>query len=109
MVRVVAAKMRMTVMRKEIDILVKAAGKRCWVVDKFTQECWTPEMLFEAQGTGRFQEETDLFPPDCHAEVTGPFPGCCQQGSGSLNYHAVGQTRHFIIFAATDAEPGSLA
>jgi hypothetical protein len=95
-------------MRREIDILVKAAGKRCVVVEKASHESWTPEQLTEAQDAGMFQEETDLFPPDRHLEVSGPYPGCCHQASSSPAYRPVGQTRHFIIFAApeADAAPG---
>ena len=62
-------------MRKEIDILVRAAGKRCAVVDKASHEFWTSEMLCEAREAGLFQDETDLFPPDRQTELAGPLPG----------------------------------
>jgi hypothetical protein len=96
-------------MRKEIDILVRAAGKRCAVVDKASHEFWTPAMLSEAQHAGLFQDETDLFPPDRQTEVAGPLPGGDPLGPGQLRYRAVGQTRHFLIFAAADGEPSSRA
>jgi hypothetical protein len=92
-------------MRKEIDILIKAAAKRCPVVEKDSNLLWTATELAEARDAGRFQEETDFFPPDRRVAVSGVYPGCCQQmgaSSGVQAYRPVGQTRHFIIFAAAD-------
>jgi hypothetical protein len=95
-------------MRKEIDILIKAAAKRCPVVEKDSNLLWTADDLAEARATGRFQEESDLFPPDRQVAVSGVYPGCCQQlgaPPGARAYRPVGQTRHFIIFAAADPGP----
>jgi hypothetical protein len=91
-------------MRREIDILVKAVAKRCAVVEKASQTYWTPEQLAEANNAGRFQEISDLLPPDRHLEAAGPFPACFPPGDRQRTYHPVGQTRHFLIFAALEPE-----
>ena len=44
-------------MRKEIDIVVKAVGKSCVVVEKASHVSWTLEELVEAQMDERFQRE----------------------------------------------------
>ena len=89
-------------MRKEIDIVVKAAGKSCVVVEKASHVSWTLEELLEAQVDERYQEEDRILPPDGRPEVSGPFPGCLQQFGATAtftDYHPVGQTEHFVIFA----------
>ena len=95
-------------MRKEIDILIQAAERSCAVVEKDTNVLWTREDLIEGREAGRYKGEGRLLPPDGQIEVSGPFPGCLQQG-GSLrgpSYRPIGQTAHFVIFAP---EPGEVA
>jgi hypothetical protein len=88
-------------MRKEIDILVKAAGKSCAVVEKASHVLWTYEELVEAREAGRFQGEDRILAPDGFLEVNGPFPGCLQQSGAPLaSYRPIGQTEHFVIFTA---------
>ena len=92
-------------MGKEIDILMKAAGKSCAVVDKDSHVLWSLEELREARATGQFQEEDRILPPDQYLEVPGPFPGCLHQSGAVASYRIVGQTEHFVIFAPSDAVP----
>jgi hypothetical protein len=90
----------------EIDILLKAAGKSCAVVEKASHVLWTFEELVEAREAGRFQGEDQILAPDRHLEVSGPFPGCLQQtGAARASYRPVGQTEHFVIFAASEVGP----
>lgn len=81
-------------MRKEIDILVKAARKNCAVVEKDSCLLWTPEELAAAQDAGCVQAPTHFLPPDQQAAPL-----------GGRNYRLVGQTRHFIIFAPAPGGP----
>lgn len=92
-------------MRKEIDILMKAAGKDCAVVEKASNVLWTKEELQEARQDGRFQQEDCMLPPDGQIDVSGVFPGCLQQGAATrfARYHPVGQTEHFVIFTCSEA------
>ncbi len=93
--------------RKEIDILVEAARKQCAVVEKASHIAWTCEELREAGASGLYQGPGRLLPPDVSCGVTGPYPGCCQQGGatpGVRDFYAVGQTEHFVIFASAPAE-----
>jgi hypothetical protein len=86
--------------RKEIDILVEAARKECAVVEKASHLLWTCEDLREAAASGLYQGPDHLLPPD-GCGVSSPYPGCCQQigmTAGSRDFHAVGQTEHFVIF-----------
>jgi hypothetical protein len=89
--------------RTEIDILVEAARKSCAVVEKDSNLLWTHEDLMEARAAGRYGDAAHLLPPDGETNVSGPYPGCLQC-SGALaernRYRAVGQTEHFVIFAA---------
>jgi hypothetical protein len=89
--------------RTEIDILVEAARKRCAVVEKDSHLLWTHEDVVEARAAGRYGETGHLLPPDGETNVSGLYPGCLQFG-GALaemnRYRAVGQTEHFVIFAA---------
>ena len=91
-------------MRKEIDILVRAAGKNCAVVEKASHVLWTFEELVEARAAGQFQGEDRSLAPDELLEVNGPFPGCLQQaGAAGASYRPVGQTEHFVIFTTSEA------
>jgi hypothetical protein len=91
-------------MRKEIDILVKAAGKSCAVVEKASHVLWTFEELVRAREAGQFQGEDRILAPDGLLEVNGPFPGCLQQtGAAAAGYRPVGQTEHFVIFTTSEA------
>jgi hypothetical protein len=89
-------------MRREIDILVKAANKNCAVVEKASNLLWTRDELLQAADEGRFLEPGDLTAPEAASPVSGPFP-CCGTGTGDAAsaYYAIGQTRHFVIFAAS--------
>jgi hypothetical protein len=94
-------------MRKEIDILVEAARKECAVVEKASHLLWTYEELREAAASGLYQGPVRLLPPDGRSGVTSPFPGCCQLGgaaAGVGDFHAVGQTEHFVIFTRAPHE-----
>jgi hypothetical protein len=84
-------------MRPEIDILARAAAKECVIVEKVSRAPWTPQQLAQAQKDGRFQEPSDLFPPDRDMEADGPL-----LGGGPGIYRAVGQTRHFLILVALE-------
>lgn len=89
-------------MRKEIDVLLQAARKNCAVVEKATNMLWCREDLEEAHATGRYQEISQLLPPDGRFVVNTLYPGC-MQGAGARaetqRYCPVGQTEHFVIFA----------
>jgi hypothetical protein len=87
-------------MRREIDILVKAVAKKCALVEKASYALWTAEQLAEAASAGRFQEVSDLFPPDRQKETPSPLSS---DGPGA--YRLVGQTRHFLILVAREPEP----
>src|SRR3954454_12735735 len=85
---------RSPMIRREIDILVEAARKQCAVVEKASHIPWTCEELREAAASGLYQGPDRLLPPDSNSGVTGPFPGCCQQGgvsAGVGGFRAVGQ------------------
>ena len=89
-------------MAREIDILVRAAGKECAVVDKTSHVPWSQDELLEAQRTGCYPDEDSLAPPSEPCVVNGPYPGCLQQHARPAtfgNYRLVGQTEHFLIFA----------
>ena len=89
-------------MRREIDILVRAAAKKCAIVEKASDALWTPQQLAQAENAGRFQEESDLFPPDRQKEGPGPLPS-----GGPGVYRPVGQTRHFLILVALEPDPAA--
>ena len=91
-------------MRKEIDILIQAADRSCAVVEKDTNLLWTRENPIEGRETGRYKGEGQLLPPDGQIEVSGPFPGCLQQGGGSTSYRPIGQTAQFVSFAPERGE-----
>jgi hypothetical protein len=93
---------RLTIMRREIDILVKAVAKNCALVEKASRAVWTPEQLKEAEDAGCFREHSDLLPPDRHMEAVGPLPG-----EGLTPYRPVGQTRHFVILVALEPDPAA--
>jgi hypothetical protein len=96
------------VVRKQIDILVQAARKGSLVVEKATNLLWTQEELLEARESRLLQEESALLAPDERTAVSGPFPGCCQRGGATADregYRPIGQTRHFVIFAADPPAP----
>ena len=88
--------------RKEIDILVEAARKSCAVVEKTSHVLWTHADLLEARARGCYQDAGQLLPPDRHLEVGSPYPGCIQMTGYAREpaYRVVGQTQHFVIFAA---------
>jgi hypothetical protein len=94
-------------MRREIDILMEAVRKSCWVVEKDSHVLWTPQDLAEARAAGLYQDACGLLAPDDLMEVGGPFPGCCQ-ATGALaragGYRPLGQTEHFIIFLPAEDE-----
>jgi len=94
-------------MAREIDILVRAAGKDCAVVDKVSHVLWSADELRAAQETGCYPDEDVLAPPSRLCAVDSPFPGCLQQHSRTAeweSYRLVGQTEHFLIFAAPRSE-----
>lgn len=94
-------------MHKEIDILIKAVGKSCAVVEKASHLVWTLEELLETREAERFQQADGILPPDRELEISGLYPGCLQQSGGAgafTNYRAIGQTAHFVIFAPADVE-----
>ena len=90
-------------MRKEIDILLQAAGKECVVVEKATHLVWSMEELRQAQADAQFQQADEIREPEQFSPINAPFPGCLQFG-GDLRrataYRQVGQTSHFVILAA---------
>ncbi len=92
-------------MRREIDILVKAAAKNCVVVEKDSNLVWSLQDLTEAAEDQRFQEADHFLPPEGPLAVSGPYPGCLQMAgrSDAGEYRPVGQTRHFVVFAASAA------
>jgi hypothetical protein len=96
-------------MRTEIEILLRASTRNCAVVEKETNVLWSSEDLLEARASGRYQNEDRLLPPDAESGVTGPYPGCLQQGSAlsALNYRPIGQTNHFIIFTTGNVPDGA--
>jgi hypothetical protein len=98
-------------MHKEVDILMRAAGKSCAVVEKESHMIWTLEDLREAHALGRFQAEDRILPPDGQLEISGPYPGCLQLGADgvSARYRPVGQTEHFVIFAPSQIEASNMA
>jgi hypothetical protein len=88
--------------RREIDILLKAADKHCAVVDKASHVLWTREELGRAREAGCYTHEDSLDPPAPTYAVSGPYPGCLQQFGAPVDvslYRLVGQTEHFLIFA----------
>jgi hypothetical protein len=89
-------------MAREIDILVRAAGKECAIVDKESHVLWSQDELLQAQQIGCFRDEDSLAPPSEKTAVTSPYPGCVQQQSRTARfdgYRLVGQTEHFLVFA----------
>jgi hypothetical protein len=97
-------------MRKEIEILLRALSKHCTVVEKTTNVAWTEEELLDAGTKGRFQEPDHIAPPDPLIAVSGPFPACGRQMGDcarSLDDRLLGQTTHFVIFSELDGDrPG---
>jgi hypothetical protein len=99
-------------MRKEIDILLRAASRNCLVVEKASHLRWTWEELAAARDSGRYQGQDQLLPPDGRAEVSNPYARCMQPGAARspVSYRAVGQTGHFLIFipaSGANTAPGS--
>jgi hypothetical protein len=96
-------------MAREIDILLKAARKRCAVLDKASHVLWDCEELARAREAGCYPDDDWLAPPTKQVEVSGPFPGCLQQYAAAADfssYSLVGQTEHFLIFAPPAAPAG---
>jgi hypothetical protein len=89
-------------MKREIDILLKAADKQCAVVDKLSHVLWTPDELRRAADAGCYADTDSLGPPAEPCAISGPYPGCLQQYAAPADvtrYRLVGQTEHFLIFA----------
>jgi hypothetical protein len=91
---------------REIDLLALEAGRGRLLVEKESNRLWEDDDLRDARASGLFADEDRVAAPDGAAEVTSPFPGCLQLG-GALDtwsrYRAVGQTRHFVLFAPAAA------
>jgi hypothetical protein len=88
-------------MGKEIDILLRAARRNCAVVERDTHLLWTLDELTAAGESGQYHGDDQLLPVDGSEEVTSPYPGCMQPGSGlaSRLFRSVGRTAHFVLFA----------
>jgi hypothetical protein len=98
---------------REIDILCAAADRGWAVVDKVSNVLWTQQELADAARAGCYPDEDRLGPATGESAVSGPFPGCLQQGGRSADftrYRLLGETRHFVVFlppgAAGSTGPG---
>jgi hypothetical protein len=90
-------------MGKEIEILLEADSKGCWIVEKDSHFLWERKELLEAQRGGLYQEEGLLLSPEQQVDVSGPFPGCLPGATGNrLEYRLLGQTKHFVMFLPTE-------
>jgi hypothetical protein len=92
-------------MSREIDIVLKAAGKGCAVVEKRSHVLWGLADLRDAADAGDYARPDALGAPTPHADVSAPFPGCLQQHGATADwarYRLVGQTAHFLVFARPD-------
>lgn len=83
-------------MYSELEILVKAVGKGCLVVEKSTYMVWEVSELDAARAANLFQQPDRLLAPDGNTAITPPFP-CSPHGAGPA-YRVIGQTSHFVIF-----------
>jgi hypothetical protein len=89
-------------MAPEIDILLDAVDRGLLVVEKDSNVMWSGEDLRAAQAARSFDQEDCLAPATVAVSVSGPYPGCPQQGGASADYsrHSLcGQTAHFLLFA----------
>jgi hypothetical protein len=87
---------------REIDLLIEAVEKNLVAVEKETNVVWSREDVCGARAAGRFRHEDRVSPaaPGRDA-VSGIFPGCLQQGGagGYSRYALAAQTEHFLLFS----------
>ncbi len=88
-------------MAKEIDLLLAAESRGCLVVEKASNVVWERDALLDARADALFEGDARVGPLTEAAVVSGPFPGCLQMGAApERGYQPLGETEHFVIFAA---------
>jgi hypothetical protein len=92
-------------MGREVDMLKWLDPALYLVVEKSTNQVWTPEELSEAGAAGQFQQTDQFTPVKEPTAVSSPYPCCLQQvgaGASLFEHAAIAQTRHFLVFVNPD-------